>query len=298
MAMSLPLNRIFQVYEHYGRWLPPLASALLVLAIGSVAAQLVWTLVPAPEAAAWRPAPVAASTPAPGAGGGANVETIVAAHLFGQYQAPAAANLARAPDTNLNLTLLGILAAGTAEESFALIGSQPGEEKPYSIGDDVIRGVTLQAIFPDRVILSRNGQMETLRLDKNQPSTGAGPGYVPPVETYEDEPEEHASEEVSSIADIREQVLQDPSRASEFIRVQPANAGGALRGYRVYPGRDRTLFAEVGLRPGDLVTAVNGIQLDDTQKALQMLNDLSRAGNVTLTVERGGQVQTVNVTLD
>ena len=54
----------------------------------------------------------------------------------------------------------------------------------------------------------------------------------------------------------------------------------------------------MGLRPGDLVTAVNGIQLNDTQTALQMLNDLSRAPNVTLTIERGGQVQTVNVSLN
>ena len=83
------------------------------------------------------------------------------------------ADLAAAPDTNLNLTLLGILSNGSNDKdsrSRALISAQGGEEKPYSVGDDVSRGVQLTAIFPDRVILNRNGKLETLRLDKESTS--------------------------------------------------------------------------------------------------------------------------------
>ncbi|HUP92424.1 MAG TPA: type II secretion system protein GspC [Solimonas sp.] len=296
MALALPLNRIAHHYERYSRWLPPAVSAVLVVAIAWTLAKLVWALVPVPAAAQWRPAPVAPLAAAMARTGGPNVQAIVDAQLFGAYAPPAVAqavDLNNAPDTRLNLTLLGILAGTDETKSRALISTQEGDEQPYAIGDDVGPNVTLQAIFPDRVILLRAGQPETLRLNKDQPSNS--PAYAQAEVAAPEQPSTNTSVMVSQ---IREQVLADPSKASDYIRVQPANVGGQIHGYRIYPGRERALFTEVGLRPGDLVTAVNGIQLNDTQTALQMLNDLSRAPNVTLTIERGGQVQTVNVSLN
>ena len=38
---------------------------------------------------------------------------------------------------------------------------------------------------------------------------------------------------------------------------------GKLRGMRVYPGTNAQAFNRLGLRPGDLVTAINGTTLDD-----------------------------------
>ena len=80
--------------------------------------------------------------------------------------------------------------------------------------------------------------------------------------------------------------------------MQPARIGGVMRGYRIYPGRNRGIFSTAGLRPGDLVTAVNGVELDDPAKSLQLLGDLSQASNLSVTIERGGNQQTINVNLN
>lgn len=293
LAISAQFNALTgKTYERYGRWLAPAATAFLVAAIGWMLARLVWALMPAPASAQWRPAPVPVSVS--GTRSGPNIEAIISAKLFGVYQAPAnpsAAALNQAPDTRLSLTLMGILAGSSERDSRALIAQQNGDEQPYSIGDDIVRGVTLQAIFPDRVILSRNGALETLRLDKDSPGSTGGL----PQDAGNDSSAQNTAQMLSQ---IREQILADPSKAADYIRVQPASSGsGGTKGYRIYPGRDRSIFNNVGLRPGDLVTAVNGIQLDDGAKALQTLNDLKQANSVTLTLERGGQTQTVNVSL-
>jgi general secretion pathway protein C len=297
MQISLPLSRLLNAYERYGRGLPPSVNVLLVIALAFAVARLTWSLVPVPEAARWQPPPAPPPAPVAQRPGGNGVDAIVGAHLFGQYVAPEQAKVipGNAPDTRLPLTLMGIL-AGRNDESLALISSTPGDEKPYAIGDDVSPGVTIKEIYPDRVILARGSAFETLRLDKDQPSNS--PAYLSPTATPDEDESGDAEPASTQLGQIRSMVMTDPSKAAEFIRVQPANAGGSLHGYRIYPGRDRTLFNEAGLRPGDLVTAVNGIQLDDTQKALQMLNDLSHASDVTLTLERGGQVQTVTVSLN
>ncbi|MDM4770156.1 type II secretion system protein GspC [Solimonas sp. SE-A11] len=293
MTVALPLHKLTAAYERYGRRLPPLANLVLLVLIAATLARLAWTLLPVPEEGRWRPAPAAPAQPGPQASAGPfNVERLIGASLFGSFQsAPGSTDLNNAPDTRLDLTLLGILADRGEQVSRALIASGSGDEKPYAVGDDIARGVTLEAIFPDRVILMRNGKAETLRLNKDQPSSAmasAGPSDSTAVD----------SATAANLASARDQILQDPSRASEYIRVQPASVNGQLRGYRVYPGRERELFNNAGLRPGDVVTAVNGIELDNAQKALQMLNDLSRASNFVLTVDRGGQAQTVNVSLN
>lgn len=283
---------LLRVYERHARSLPRLAEVMLVILLAHAAAILAWQLVPRSEALVWQ-APRAAA-PAPGSIGaapaGPNIDLIVDSHLFGEAIVaadPVLSELENAPDTRLDLNLLGILSATAERGSRALIGTSNGEEKPFAIGDDVVRGVRLQAIFPDRVILARGSQLETLRLDKDAPSKA--------LAAVSNEQPVPATDTGRMLTTIRQELLNDPSRASEYIRVQPASSGGQLRGYRLYPGRDRGAFNAVGLRPGDLVTQVNGIQLNDANTALQMLGQLSQAGSVSLVVERGGQQQTVNV---
>ena len=282
------LRALSGFYERHGRHLPTLAAIFFVILLGRTLADLAWSLVPIPEAARWQAPPIAPAaqdvrTP--------DISSLVNAHLFGQYQAPAvtSATAASAPETALNFTLLGLLADDREPYSRALIATQNGDEKAYAVGDDLSRGVTLQAIFPDRVILSRNGRLETLSLERDKAGAAAGPVAAE---------NNSAASSTQQLAQIRQEVLQDPSKAAEYLRVQPANVGGQLKGYRVYPGRDRTIFSNAGLRPGDLVTSVNGVQLDDPAKALQLLSDLSQAGQVNLVVERGGQTQNISINLN
>ena len=288
-ALPYPSGKALTLaYERHSRWIVPAVTALLVVAVACAAAQLVWALVPVPQAGQWQPAPAQAAATAQS---GPNLDAILGARLFGLYQ-PAAnpqdMNLQAAPDTRLNLTLLGIFAGTQKGQSRAVIAPQGGEEKPFSIGDDVVKGVSLQAIFPDRVILSRSGQLETLRLDRDQPNQGGG--FVAGSDASGNLP--------AQLSQIRQQILQNPNKAAEFIRAQPAMSGSQMTGYRIYPGSNPAIFNGSGLQPGDLVVSVNGIQLDNPQKALQMLNDLSNASSVSLVVERGGQQQTINVSFN
>ncbi|MDB5988520.1 MAG: gspC [Nevskia sp.] len=284
-----------EAYARYGRWLPDIAAALAALIIGGLLAQLIWALIPTPTTAAWKPAPAAStdtrrSEPL-------DLNQITNAELFGKFTAtPTVVAAENAPDTQLALTLLGIFAdARDPKSSRALIGTAGGDEKPYAIGDDISRGVSLQAIFADRVVLSRNGRLETLRLDKDQ--SGSGDGL--PMAADTDDSTTVDAGEAQQLADIRTKMLTDPSKAQDYIRVQPVQSpsGNGQLGYRIYPGKDKALFSAAGLRPGDVVTAINGIPLSDPAKSLQLLSDLSQSQQLSVVIDRGGQSQTVSVSL-
>lgn len=287
---------LLAAYERYGAWLPKAASLLLTIVLARMAAELVWALVPQPAASAWQPPP---SAPVAAANKGADLNSIAAANLFGQYQ-PHAEGIdpKHARETTLNLTLLGVF-AWDEKLSRAIIEPQGGEAKPFAIGDTVVAGATLQQVLPDRAILLRNGRPEKLMLKKgaddgSSADTDTGDGEAPPEEDQGNADDEPAN----SVSEVRNVLLSDPSRAAEFIRVMPLNAGNGLNGYRVYPGPDRTLFTGTGLRPGDVVTAVNGVQLNDPARAIQMLGDLAHTNNLSITVNRGGTNQNIQVNLN
>jgi len=268
------------------------AALVLTLALARLLAKLVWALVPLPASAQWQapPAPPPAVSARP-----ADANALVSAALFGRYQPPKDPNaqaLDHAPETQLSLTLLGIYATD-AKHSRALISKQAGDEHPYSIGQTITAGATLQAIFPDKVVLSRNGRLETLLLDKNRPSKSTAPAVTDDEESSDDDEDANAT----GLARIRNEILSDPGKAQEYIRVQPVNTNGTTKGYRVYPGRNRDLFNEAGLRPGDLVTSINGVDLTDTARSMQLLADLAQVEDLTVVVDRGGQSQSIHVSL-
>jgi len=284
-----------EAYSRHGRWLPDIAALILVMFIGTQLADLVWALMPQPASMSWKPAPVTVTThhaePL-------DISAITSAQLFGHATTTnTTAAAVAAPDTQLALTLLGIFADGRDPKfSRALIGAAGGDEKPYAIGDEITRGVTLQTIFPDRVVLSRNGQLETLRLEKDQASASSG---APATAVADVGPagDSSAASSIQALDQIRSQLLSDPSKAQDFIRIQPVNTDGGLHGYRIYPGKDHSLFNNAGLKPGDVVTSVNGVSLDDPAKSLQLLSDLSKAQQLSLVIDRGGQSQTVSLSL-
>ena len=219
----------------------------------------------------------------PGAVPAVDLGSIVNAHLFG------VANLSgdpgAAPATSANLALTGTLAGLNPEQGWAIIGANAQATRVYATGATLPGGTRLFAVYPDRVILDRNGTRESLALPRFSGGAGATPVAYQP----------DGSQPGSLVDSVRQLMAQDQSAVNELLRPQPVFAGAQLRGYRVYPGRNRGQFAKLGLQPGDLVTAVNGAPLDDPNRALETLRGVGMGPAVTLTIDRNGQSQQLTV---
>jgi general secretion pathway protein C len=90
---------------------------------------------------------------------------------------------------------------------------------------------------------------------------------------------------------VQEVVQQSGAALTEIIRPQPVFKDGKQQGYRVYPGRQRQQFAQLGLRPGDLITQINGMALDDPARGMEIFRGLADASSVTVTVDRNGEIE-------
>ena len=269
------------------RVMPPWISAIFVIAIAYQAAQMLWWLIPGPSPGA--PAPVV-NTSAGGSPSGPaaviDVEGLVNAHLFGEAKdepEPQVVAVVDAPDTRLSLKLNGVIAHDDPESAFALIADNRGEEKIYRIDDPVPGGVKLHSIFEDRVLLNRAGTLETLRLPKDFP--GAGRTTSRPTAAVR-RPTRPARQTDSG--SLRQVISENASKITEIIRAAPHIQQGQMVGFRINPGRNRQQFAALGLRPGDVVTDINGTAMTDPSQGLQVFESLGESSQASVTVLRNG----------
>jgi general secretion pathway protein C len=220
---------------------------------------------------------------------GFDVQSVVSAHLFGVAIAdPGSQDPADAPQSTSNLVLAGTIATENPKRGIAII-SDSGPSKVYSVGDN-IGGASLHSVYLDHVILDRAGILETLILPRQ-----LGPGmHAPPIVRRGGDPRT-----VAAVDNIRRLVQQDPGLLDQVMRTVPSydNAAGKLRGFRAYPGRNRQIFNRLGLKPGDLVTAINGTALDDPQRSQEVFNTIQSSDHATVTVERAGQKQDITLNI-
>ena len=262
---------------------PTLAAVVLTLLIAWLLAELTWSFLPRPKTAD------ALSAPAPTVSAHrVDAGRIADQHLFGS--AAAGGNLGNAPDTTLALTLHGIVAGKRASDSRALIVAN-GDEEPYAVGATVPGGAVIRAIFPDRVMLDRGGRVEALRLPKTDTGGAVAAAVEQPLRNLGPSPPS-APPLPQNLGELRQAISQNPQRLMDVIRAMPVQQGGKLTGYRIYPAGNTPVFGELGLHPGDVVTAVNGIPLTDPAQSMRILSSIKTSEQISITLLRNGQQQT------
>jgi len=261
---------------------PKLLSLALAALIAVEIARIALSLLGANPVKSPHPALAASGHTAPHL----DVQSVVSAHLFGVAVAdPADQDPSNAPQSTSNLVLAGTIATQDPKHGVAII-SDGGPSKVYSVGDN-LGGASLHSVYLDHVILERAGALETLVLPRllTGNAVTVAPRRGPDPRT------------AAAVDNIRRMVQQDPGLLDQVMRTVPSydSTAGRLRGFRAYPGRNRMIFNKLGLKPGDLVTAINGTALDDPQHSQEVFNTIQSSDHVTVTIERGGQKQEITL---
>lgn len=89
-----------------------------------------------------------------------------------------------------------------------------------------------------------------------------------------------------------EAIMENPMSFAGSLRTRPTDKGVRLSGIR-----SDSLFNMLGLKNGDVLQSVNGMQLNDPEKALTALSKLRSAGKLNFQVDRGGSSKSIDVTV-
>jgi type II secretion system protein C len=229
------------------------------------------------------------------------------------------------PETQLPLRLIGTVVAAQAERSIAVIESL-GTTQVVRTGD-AIGAARVQEIHKDGVVLAQAGRLERLALasvasrapagsgasSASDPSFGEGPAdardatdrgsreaapqrartasrsratrrtAVPAsaARGQDGEAGSSATEQVTS-----DQLLVNLSGQARYAPL--LGDDGQLRGVAVLDVKPDSTLERIGLRSGDVIVSVAGVQVDNSPAALDALRALNPKAGGEVMVERGG----------
>ena len=173
-------------------------------------------------------------------------------------------------ETQLDLTLHGVFVLGGVPT--AIISTPDGKQGSFGLGDSIWRDVTLERIVSsEQVVMLVSGARETLTLKNRDPkdagrrSTPAGPRPAAPPPTA------IGGIPIGDIANI------SVARSPEGPRLV------------LQPGRNKKAFLAAGLKPGDIILAVNNRRIGaDLASESRRFAALAQSGKISLLVERDG----------
>lgn len=282
-------------------------AALAALAACALAGLLcIWLLVrtiwlSVPRAGDFAPAPAV-----PNAAPATAAASVAQWHLFGNPQTvDLAARALNAPKTALKLVLRGTLALPDAKDGIAIIADEQNIEHSYNVGDTVAGSAKLAEVYTDHVVLSHDGVAESLQMpgpdERAAPTAdraavrapGAAasvpPGYAPSAGA------KSAAAAAGSPGALARMNAADLARQVQF---EPVFDGGRIAGARLSgSGAAAALMNQIGLKPTDMVTAVNGTPLSSVSNPQQLLDQLGNASSLQITVQRDGRPATLTLNL-
>jgi general secretion pathway protein C len=279
---------ISEVITHprFRQWAPGVLNAGLLLLLTASLAQWTWLFIK-PTLAPVMMAPPSSTTNT----NTFSVQPLLAAHLFGQASQELTGRLGTLPISSLNLVLTGVIAASNGGYALISVNGQPQES--FTVGQSVTSGAVLQAVYSDRVVIQRNGVMESLLLegaDKSAPISSES--WQPSVSAQP--PAEHGTvrETGANHYMIDRDQLAAQMRTPDFLRqatMVPSNGGG----FQVRQIQSGSLYEKLGLRPGDIVKSINGQPINSVEDAMKLYQQMANLSSVQMEVQRGGKPESL-----
>lgn len=188
-----------------------------------------------------------------------------------------------APETELNLVLKGRTVGNPGS---AVLRTPDNLERSYRVGEDVMNGVSLQAVRPKFVVLDVRGELQRLTFIKDDTT-----GLVvvqesgPPLTSAPQTPNSNLSA-----------AAVDASQLLKTVKFNPYYDQGRLSGYSVASATGDAGLKKFGLKSGDVITKVNTTSLvNERLNLLELAASLRNAKQVKMQIIRDGQSQTITI---
>jgi len=317
-------------------------NIILVILLAYSLARLSWTwLLPLPAPPPPPAEQTATDTPAQLAEDKkTRLATITNWHLFGNAEVAKPAPVTppkpqAAPETKLNLKLVGIFSSENKNFALAIISESGGPECPVRVGEPIRdknckplpNDPRLVQIFPDKVILSRGGSLETLSLPRESlgntkpsaPAVPQPPLIMPAPADSEAAPPDSgiptsnapapfnplaggaptAAPQIIDASAVGERLRsKGPEALQELITARPYMPNRQLQGFSLNPARGHEdMFRQLGLQTGDILIQFNGVPLTDQSQGMTMMQQLLTSKQVDLRILRGGTERALTLIL-
>ncbi len=192
--------------------------------------------------------------------------------------------------SSLPYKISGILFGGTSQSSLVVLeGSTNGI---YKVGDHLPQGGTVHEIEKNRIYVVNKNCPEYIELAidlPKDPRLSRSPQNASGAAYKEDGFERNGNATTATKQWVNNLLTNDFAKTLEEAKASPNIVGGQVKGFSITNITPNSVYAKLGLRDGDVVSAINGIELNDAARAIQTLNSMRNENTIEMQVVRGGQ---------
>ena len=182
-------------------------------------------------------------------------------------------------DVELRLVATNV---GSDGSSLAIIeDKKKSAQDVFEVGELVFNYAKVKSVTPNEVKLDHNGVEEILVLEEGAVSTDNN-GGVTSINPDQTEFQVDSNELDDALANLPRLLSQ--ARAVPYFR------NGQSIGMRLFAIRAGSLYEKIGLKNGDILTAVNDNSLSDPTQALKLFEQLKSERSIQVGVERNGSI--------
>ena len=222
----------------------------------------------------------------------ADYDSIIERNLFdtksGAKRPPEQVVVENLQPTSLNLKLLGTV-TGDNDKAFAVIrNSQQKQQQLYRIGD-TIQNATLKMILREKVILRVNGKDEILEIDKDQTKK---------PRRLSSKSATTGSRNITVKRSRVKSAAKNVNKLMQQARVRPHFTNGKADGLSLTGIKPNSIFHDMGLKSGDIITSVNGKTIESVEDVLTFYKSLQTSESVNLKLKRRGRLKTIDYNIE
>jgi len=191
-----------------------------------------------------------------------------------------------------NLVLIGTV-AGPENLSFAIFEdkSQPNVQEIVGYNEKIFNYGTLTRITMTSVDIKQDSQTITLTFPSDEPITRIEDRVK---STPAEAPQTSFARKIGEqeyILDSRrvQQSLENPEQILTDARLLPNFVDGKQMGFKISEVIPDGLYGSLGIKNGDVLLRVNGLEISNPEVAIQAMSALKGMNRVNLDIVRGGK---------
>ena len=209
---------------------------------------------------------------------------------------PASGEPAKSP-LALNLIATLVCLENPAWSFAAILDRGSDQTGLYSVGSDLPGQAVVVDILTRKVIVQRGSRLEYLDLmdqtrvpndvppPQPSPSRGGKKAFLP------DDIRQGVRKTGDKTWEIQksalEKVLSNTTMLARSARVVPSTKDGKPNGFKLYAIRPGSMYDLIGLKNGDTVHSINGLEMSTPDKALEVYTRVRNASHLTINFTRG-----------
>ncbi len=214
--------------------------------------------------------------------------------------APMAKEKAPEPPPTMELTKLQVrlwgTVAGQGIASYAVIEDlKHKKQRLYHINDE-IQKAKVKDILREKVILTLNGKDEVLEMGERATPPPNKPIFPPvPVGAAE---QPMPADNVKLARTEIEAAINDVNNLMKQARIRPHFTNGKPDGLTITGVRPDSIFTKLGLQSGDILTGVDGKDIQSVDDALKLYQSLKSSPGLSVQIRRQGETKNIGYSIE